>query len=236
MIYIDQVLNIWADEVGYLEKKSNYLLDDKYANAGSGNYTKYARDMWAAGFYNGDKQSYAWCALMFDWCIFQACGNAEETKKALCYTGPYGAGCKASVQYYKEAGRYIERGKGTPKPGDQIFFGDPASHTGIVERVEDGKVYTIEGNADNAVKRRTYLLTASNINGYGRPRYDGEKTPFPFTDVSQNSYYYDAVKWAYENGIVSGTDETHFSPKKSCTRAEMVQMLYKLFQCINGRF
>ena len=235
MLYVDQVLEIWRKEIGYLEKATNSQLDDKTANAGSGNWTKYARDMYNAGFYNGPKNGYAWCAVMFDWCIFMACGNAEEAKKALCYSGPYGAGCKASVQYYKDAGSYIERGKGTPKPGDQIFFGDPAAHTGIVEKVESGTVYTIEGNSDNRVRRRFYALGSSSINGYGRPRYDGDFAPFPFVDVPEDKYYYDAVKWAYENGITAGTDETHFSPKKSCTRAETVTMLHKLWELISGK-
>ena len=48
-----------------------------------------------------------------------------------------------------------------------------------------------------------------------------------FDDVSKDDWYYDAVAWAVANSITSGTDETHFSPTKVCTRAEVVQFLYK---------
>ncbi len=52
--------------------------------------------------------------------------------------------------------------------------------------------------------------------------------PLPFQDVSENQYYYDAVCWAYRHNprITSGTDATHFSPKKTCTRAEVVTFLW----------
>jgi hypothetical protein len=49
----------------------------------------------------------------------------------------------------------------------------------------------------------------------------------PFGDVAQNAYYYDAVLWAVENGITSGTSEDTFSPNASCTRAQMVTFLWR---------
>ena len=49
----------------------------------------------------------------------------------------------------------------------------------------------------------------------------------PFTDVSENDYFYKAVLWAAENGITKGVDETHFGPNSTCTRAEVVTFLYK---------
>ena len=51
---------------------------------------------------------------------------------------------------------------------------------------------------------------------------------FPFQDVPKDAYYAEAVQWAYENGITNGTDETHFSPDKPCTRAEMITFLYRM--------
>ena len=50
----------------------------------------------------------------------------------------------------------------------------------------------------------------------------------PFADVQAGSWYHDAVLWAYANGITKGTDETHFSPDKPVTRAQMVVMLKRL--------
>ncbi|WP_369298751.1 S-layer homology domain-containing protein [uncultured Neglectibacter sp.] len=48
-----------------------------------------------------------------------------------------------------------------------------------------------------------------------------------FADVPQSAYYYDAVNWAVDNGITTGTDKTHFSPNQSCTRAQAVTFLWR---------
>lgn len=48
------------------------------------------------------------------------------------------------------------------------------SHTGIVEKVDGSKVYTIEGNTSDQVARRSYALGSSRIVGYGRSAYDAE--------------------------------------------------------------
>lgn len=39
----------------------------------------------------------------------------------------------------------------------------------------------------------------------------------PFVDIVKGSFYYDAVVWGYNNGIVNGVDATHFAPDASCT-------------------
>ena len=49
----------------------------------------------------------------------------------------------------------------------------------------------------------------------------------PFTDVSVNDYYYEAVLWAVENGITSGTTATTFGPSTTCTRAQVVTFLWR---------
>lgn len=48
-----------------------------------------------------------------------------------------------------------------------------------------------------------------------------------FVDVKAGDYFYDAVKWAAEKGITSGTDATHFSPNAACTRAQIVTFLWR---------
>ena len=48
-----------------------------------------------------------------------------------------------------------------------------------------------------------------------------------FVDVPVGAYYYDAVLWAAEGGIVTGTDAVHFSPDASCTRAQLVTFLWR---------
>lgn len=87
-----------------------------------------------------------------------------------------GAGCTYSLMYYEKQGRYHAK---DPKPGDQIFFSTAhsksnVSHTGLVEKVDGSKVYTIEGNTSDQVARRSYYLSDSYIVGYGRPAYDAE--------------------------------------------------------------
>lgn len=49
----------------------------------------------------------------------------------------------------------------------------------------------------------------------------------PFTDVSVNDYYYEAVLWAVENGITGGTTATTFAPNATCTRAQVVTFLWR---------
>ena len=49
-----------------------------------------------------------------------------------------------------------------------------------------------------------------------------------FADVGASKYYFKAVQWAAENDITRGTDDTHFSPNQTCTRAQVVTFLYKL--------
>ena len=50
----------------------------------------------------------------------------------------------------------------------------------------------------------------------------------PFADVPEGAYYADAVQWAWENGITTGTDATHFDPDRAITRAEMVTLLWRM--------
>ena len=54
-------------------------------------------------------------------------------------------------------------------------------------------------------------------------------TQNPFVDVSKSDYYYKAVLWAVESGITNGTDATHFSPLRVCSRCEVVTFLYRAF-------
>ena len=68
----------------------------------------------------------------------------------------------------------------------------------------------------------TFLWAAS-----GRP--EPTTTANKFEDVPESKYYFKAVLWAAENGITGGTDATHFSPNKICTRAQVVTFLQKCF-------
>ena len=171
-----KLIAIATAEIGYHEKASNANLDSKTANSGNKNYTKYGRDLYKAGYYNGNKNGYDWCDQLCDWLFYQLCGkNKEKAEYLQCQTGNLGAGCGFSLKYYKAAGRF----DGNPKVGDQIFFkytndDSTADHTGIVVRVTDSLVETIEGNSGSEVKRKAYQRTDKTIVGYGHPRYDAE--------------------------------------------------------------
>ena len=182
MTAIEKLINTARAEVGYIEKKSKSQLDDKTANAGSNNYTKYARDLDAiSGFYNKKKQGYAWCDVFADW-VFVATFGEANARKLLCQTGgrQLGAGCKYSMGYYKNDGKFYS----TPQIGDQIFFYTEdktgIAHTGIVVGLENGRVQTIEGNTrvdpkvvenGGEVCEKDYSTNYARIAGYGRPDY-----------------------------------------------------------------
>jgi len=166
---IDRVIEVAEAEIGYREKKSNADLDSRTANAGSGNYTKFNRDLkvWTGvGSLNAQ-----WCQAFVDWCFIKAFG-VDGAKKALYtftnYT-PTGSGA------FRNHGRYFRRGAGTPQRGDVIYFYSASKgrigHVGLVYKAASGKVYTIEGNASDGVNRKSYALTSAYIDGYGRPDY-----------------------------------------------------------------
>ncbi len=171
MTAAERLLATARAEIGYHEKASNRVLDSKTGNAGDRNYTKYARDLDALGdVYNGGKNGYDWCDVFVDWCFITTFGK-ELGMKLLCQ--PYrgcGAGTRYSMGYYQARGQFHRT---RPQPGDQIFFGTSKSvnHTGIVERVGGGTVYTIEGNTGGGVQvaRKFYGLNGKTILGYGRP-------------------------------------------------------------------
>ena len=60
------------------------------------------------------------------------------------------------------------------------------------------------------------------------PNAGKNKEKVTFTDVAEDAWYVDAVSWAVEQGITSGTSETTFSPDASCTRAQTVTFLSRV--------
>ena len=174
--YASAVIAVAIGELGYVEKASNSQLDSKTANPGSANWTKYARDFDEKypKWYNGKKNGYEWCDMFVDWCFVTAFGY-ENALRLLCQPErSCGAGCTWSAKYYKQKGQFFTS---NPQVGDQIFFGtsiDNCTHTGLVEKADSSKVYTIEGNTSNKCARRSYALNSAKIVGYGRPAYDAE--------------------------------------------------------------
>ena len=108
-----------------------------------------------------------WCACFVSWCADQ-CGYIESGLV------PKFAGCVDGANWFKSNGKWQDRTY-EPKVGDIIFFdweGDGTTdHVGIVEKCENGIVYTVEGNSGDACKQRQYAVGSSNIYGYGIPAY-----------------------------------------------------------------
>lgn len=88
---------------------------------------------------------------------------------------PKFASCEnEGVPYFKEKGLWQEKDY-MAKAGDIIFFdwdeNQTADHVGIVQKVNDGIIYTIEGNSEDMCRQNTYTTDSSSILGYGTPVY-----------------------------------------------------------------
>lgn len=132
--------------------------------------------------------SWAWCATFVSSCAIK-----------LGYTDiiPTECSCTRMIELFKALGAWVENENRTPAPGDILFYdwddsgvgdnkGGP-EHVGIVEKVSGGKITVIEGNYDNAVKRRVLSVNGRYIRGYGVPKYDVEKQEVCKVNVRQLS-------------------------------------------------
>ena len=112
-----------------------------------------------------------WCAIFVSWCANE-CGYIDAG------VIPKFAGCVQGSHWFKDRGLWQDKSY-TPSPGDVIFFDwdDPdgysgpqdgvPDHVGIVEKVENGRIYTIEGNSGDMCCQRSYPVGYYEIYGYG---------------------------------------------------------------------
>lgn len=181
---VNKVLQIAQNELGYLEKNNENCLDSKTENTGGGNYTKYWRDLYPS------YQKQPWCNAFVIWCFVKAFG-IEKAKELLC--------CKSFSYYTPDTAKFFYNKKQwftTPKVGDIIYFRSDECekqgrwkgihHVGIVYKVDNKYVYTIEGNTDascnnivipngGGVAAKQYTIANNKkIAGYGRPNYECE--------------------------------------------------------------
>jgi hypothetical protein len=117
-----------------------------------------------------------WCAMAVSkWSFDAGLPIPATTAKGYAY-------CPSGVAYFKRLDRFSDQ----PSVGAHVYFSFPGegagvNHVGIVEKVLDnGTIQTIEGNTDDAVKRR---LRKSFIAGYGHPPYSDSNAPFPIADA-----------------------------------------------------
>ncbi len=253
MSAVDKLLAVARAEVGYLEKRTNADLYSKTGNAGYNNFTKYAAELDGMGMvYNGPKNGYYWCDVFVDWCFIKAFGKDMGMKILYQPANSLGASCTYSAGYYQRHGAFFR----SPKVGDQIFFtygGDGFDHTGIVTKVANGRVYTIEGNTSGAsgvvangggVCEKSYPLGYYLIGGYGRPNYslykEGEKVTYDEFKKYMAKYEQEktakgisdwakpAVEYCREHGIMKGDADGKFRPQSSITRQEVAQVAMNL--------
>ena len=108
-----------------------------------------------------------WCACFVSWCANE-CGYIDAG------IIPRFSACTTGEAWFKERGQW-QSSSYEPKSGDIIFFdwqGDgKTDHAGIVDRVENGIIYTIEGNSGDACKQRYYPVGDEDIYGFGLPSY-----------------------------------------------------------------
>ena len=117
------------------------------------------------------KNSDDWCDI-FTTVIFQREGLSDLIGRE--------CGVERHIHIFQRLGIWNEDGNSTPRAGDIITFNWDkdtqqndgwADHIGIVEKVENGIIHTIEGNSNNVVKRNTYRIGHGNIRGFATPRY-----------------------------------------------------------------
>jgi len=143
------ILAFAKTQIGYQESSRNYIYQDG-AKVG---YTRYG------GWYGADYGD--WCSMFVAFCC-EYSGVPEEKM-------PRDANVGGLYRKMKPLG-VIEDALYVPRGGDLIFFnwekGTEYDHIGIVEKVVDGEVHTIEGNSADKVRRRKYALDDVRIIGY----------------------------------------------------------------------
>jgi len=115
-----------------------------------------------------------WCACFVSWCANE-CGYLDAG------VIPRTAGCISGSDWFKDRGLWRDNSY-EPRPGDIIYFdwdnkgsSGPqdglADHVGIMEKVENGLVYTVEGNSGDSCRENRYAIGHYEIYGYGTPAY-----------------------------------------------------------------
>lgn len=245
-----RVVEIAMGEIGYHEKNTDAYLDQKTApNDGAGNHTKYARDLHGAGFFNGDKCGYAWCAVFVMWVMWIATGKSRsEALRRTWTTGGLGAACRYAAGYFQAAGRYFQ----DPVFGDWVFFaarkGD-YDHVELVTEVDGNYIYTVGGNSGNEVRRNVYSRWDSTIQGYGRPIYEEENMEEEIKKALENvlgknvqtveelpDWAREPVKKLMDRGILQGdgNDETPDLPGGGWSLRTIV-MLFRVYDVLIGK-
>lgn len=160
--------------------------------------------------------------------------SSELSEGTVTQLSAQGEGITLSCTYYTEDGDRVEvsfagdagnNGKDVSmsRTGDTVRFSGGESGT-VTVTYENGKTWTeqVEPGKDLSV----------TADGKNEPSTNGAISQVPdsvrfFDDISSDDYFYDAVVWAVERGVTTGTGPNTFSPYRPCTRAEVVTLLWR---------
>lgn len=168
------IVNIAYTQLGYHEGDCMAEIDGKNTE-GSKNYTEYA--YWFGTEVMGRDEGFyhAWCAMFISWCARQA-GIPERILSNAAYARPDSADRYGGYGYFHLDA--VDPQGYEPKCGDLIFLDWEADgtwdHVGIVCYYQNGRVGTIEGNANDGTVHRVYDGDDPVIRAYGSPAYKGE--------------------------------------------------------------
>ena len=196
-----------------------------------------AEDIWAA---------FAWC--MFDFSCFRNEGDMprtntkglvtadRQTKKDAFYL--YKANWNdtdyfthiCSSRYTERSSRYTEVRVYSNCDSVELFVNGESYGKGTLE--QDG-VFVWEDVKLNCFGDKNHVTAVGTKDGeeYTDTCDSWIYAGGHFNDVDPESYYFDAVEWAYDNGVTTGTSETTFSPENTCTRCEFVTFLWRAAGC-----
>ncbi len=128
---------------------------------------------------------------------------------------------------------FLWHAAGSPEPAEMGGFADVPEDRyyakAVAWAVENG---TTSGTDAEPFSPDAPCTRAQSVTFLHRALGEGEGGQAAFADVPADSYYADAVAWAAENGVTTGTGGGLFGSEQSCTRAQIVTFLYHAYQKI----
>lgn len=145
---------------------------------------------------------YAWCQTFLTWCADQAGISTDVI--------PRESTVSAAISFYETEKRFqkslSQGGSYTPRRGDIVYYSangkrSEPTHVGLITAVEDGTLYTIEGNVSNQVLEQQHDLDAAEIIGYACPLYNDlpnvivPEKPAVTVEAAEDNTGYNSISW-----------------------------------------